>query len=84
MLLGIAQEDIDFLRWRPYVNDVLNCLHIDYTDNNIRGSHWVHLPSAGGYYDQDESIMELWEIIRSKIIQKTRERLSDAKNRNDD
>jgi len=29
---------------------------------------WAHLPESGGYYDQDEWMMAIWETTRTQII----------------
>jgi len=42
------------------------CMHID-TQGGLRIS-WSHLPGDGGYYDQDEMIMPIWEAVRQAII----------------
>lgn len=47
------------MRWIGFVRDALAC---------IDGNNWRHLPNAGGYYDQDEFIMSVWETIRSSYV----------------
>ena len=41
--------------------DAMSCL-----DRNQLS--WRHLPSIGGYYDQDFMIMEIWETVRNEYI----------------
>lgn len=50
-----------FKRWASWVYDVINC-----TEDN--GRVWAHLPEDGGYYDQDETIMNIWETVRYYYI----------------
>lgn len=33
---------------------------------------WNHLPCAGGFYDQDEDILRVWECIRHCFIDTTK------------
>jgi hypothetical protein len=68
MLLGITQEnDRYYMRWIGYVSDALTCLDVRVNDNSI-SAHWVHLPRAGGYYDQDNFTMTVWELIKKEYL----------------
>ena len=61
-MLGINQsEDRFYRRWITFVQEAVSCLDI----NNF---NWVHLPGSGGYYDQDEFFLCVWEEIRKEMI----------------
>lgn len=53
-------EDIGYRKWIGFVREALSCLDF----NNYT---WLHLPSSGGYYDQDEFIFSIWETVRHKF-----------------
>jgi len=54
--MGISLEgDQYWMKWIGFVRDALSCLD---------GTSWRHLPEDGGYYNQDEFIMSVWEEIR--------------------
>jgi hypothetical protein len=61
---GISEEW--FNKWVGYVIDAMSCYNKD-------GGYWVHLPSSGGYYDQDEYTMGLWENIKYMYIKAMRD-----------
>ncbi len=44
-------------RWIWFVIDAIGCL-------DKKQGTWKHIPSEGGYYDQDEIIMDIWEAIK--------------------
>lgn len=44
------------LKWSGWVNDALK--NLDKTTGT-----WINLPCAGGYYNQDMQIMEIWEAV---------------------
>lgn len=44
-------------KWIGFILEALSCYDIE---RNI----WVHLPESGGYYDQDDFLMSIWEYIR--------------------
>ena len=49
-----------YTKWVQFVSDAMSCY-----DRELR---WIHLPGAGGYYDQDEMIMSIWEAVRLEHI----------------
>jgi len=60
--MGIAlDEDRHYLKWIGFVRDVFACLDLD-------TKVWMNLPSAGGYYDQDDWLMRVWETVRYEIF----------------
>jgi hypothetical protein len=66
--MGISLGDDRYYRkWIGFVNDVFCCLNIKYNEGNVI-ANWQHLPSEGGYYNQDPEIMNIWEMIRNEII----------------
>ena len=48
-------------KWTSFVKEALSCL-------DTKNCTWIHLPGAGGFYDQDEFIMTIWECIRYSYI----------------
>jgi hypothetical protein len=61
-MLDISLEgDKHYDMWICLVREALSCLDLD-------SSNWVHLPNAGGYYDQDEFIIRVWEQVRYEYI----------------
>ena len=57
------EDGLDGYKMRKYwlfVKEALSCL-----DKN---GQWLHLPSDGGYYDQDNFIMSIWECIRDSYL----------------
>ena len=52
-----------YMKWSSYVNDVFMCIE---HDNKLKPFRF--LPSGGGYYDQDETTIEIWETIREIYI----------------
>ena len=46
--------------WISYVREAMSC--IDDTGN------FLHLPEAGGYYNQDEFIMQVWQCVRAEYL----------------
>lgn len=47
-----------FEKWIGFITEALACL-------NLKEGTWNHLPGAGGYYDQNEIIMGIWEYIKA-------------------
>lgn len=54
--MDTPQDDSDYLAWVVFVKEALSCL-------NKKNYTWVHLPCAGGLYDQDNLIMSIWNVI---------------------
>ncbi len=52
--------------WIAVVRDALSCL-------DQERYNWLHLPSSGGYYDQDEFLLSVWEYVRYEFIQAKRD-----------
>jgi hypothetical protein len=50
-------EDKHYRRWVMIVREALSCM-------DVKHNCWYHLPCNGGYYDQDDFIMVIWEYIR--------------------
>ena len=54
--MGIElNEDMHWRKWIGFVREALSCLDKDHK--------WAHLPNSGGYYDQDEFYLVVWEYI---------------------
>lgn len=49
--------------WISIVRKAISCLDFDKSIPS-----WICLPCSGGYYDQDNFLMTVWEEIRSKVI----------------
>jgi hypothetical protein len=57
-LKGIDQSgDYYYDKWIGFVRDALSCL-------DLKTLTWAHLPNDGGYYDQDEFFMNIWETVK--------------------
>ena len=54
-------EDRSYKLWIGFVREALSCL-------DLQNYNWVHLPNAGGYYNQDEFLIMVWECIRTEYI----------------
>jgi hypothetical protein len=50
-----------FDRWIAIIYEALSCLD---KEKNM----WAYLPNSGGYYDQDEFLMTVWETVRISYI----------------
>lgn len=59
------KEDRTWCTWISFVRDALSCLDNDY--------QWIHLPNAGGYYDQDEWTFSIWQSVRVEYIEARRD-----------
>jgi len=59
--MGIEQdtgpEGQWYRNWITWIYEALSCL-------NKEDLTWINLPESGGYYDQDEKLMAVWETIR--------------------
>lgn len=59
--MGIEQDTGDegtwYNNWIGWIYECLSCLDKEQLT-------WRVLPCSGGYYDQDEKIMAVWETIR--------------------
>lgn len=58
-------EDRSWRKWIGFVRDAMACMIIESEKISVI---WSHLPGAGGYYDQDEWIMTVWESVRRSVI----------------
>lgn len=54
------KEDRTWEQWIVIIREALSCL-------DLKTHNWIHLPEKGGYYDQDENIMSIWNIIRNEV-----------------
>jgi hypothetical protein len=50
-----------FEKWVEIVIDAMSCY-------NKESGHWIHLPNAGGLYDQDRYIMDIWDEVKYRYI----------------
>jgi hypothetical protein len=58
-------EDRTWCRWISYVREALSCLD--------EKANWLHLPEAGGLYDQDQFFMTIWQTVRIEYLLATRD-----------
>jgi hypothetical protein len=60
-MLGIEmQEDRTWATWAGFIREACGCLD--------KEGRWIHLPQAGGYYDQDSFFMSIWECVRVEYL----------------
>lgn len=52
--------------WISFVRDALSCM-------NHENYNWQHLPHKGGYYEQDDFFILIWERIRYEFIMAKRD-----------
>jgi hypothetical protein len=45
-----------YRKWIEFVFDVSKCY-------DFEKKHWLFLPEIGGYYNQDEFIMDIWNVV---------------------
>jgi hypothetical protein len=53
-------EEPMYEKWTRFVSEALSCLN--------RDLQWNTLPCSGGYYDQDEFFITIWEQVRYSYI----------------
>lgn len=83
VIRGIDQSgDAWYDKWIGIVIDAISCLYIDIVDGKVRRYYWIHLPEIGGYYDQDEEIMYIWEFIKTTYIEELNNYLQEKAERN--
>lgn len=59
-LMGIEmKEDRTWNKWIIFIRQCFSCL--DFSSQQL---NFLYLPGSGGYYDQDEFYMTIWERIR--------------------
>lgn len=54
-------EEKSYRKWSSFVSEALSCL-------DRETLQWSFLPTKGGYYNQDEFFITIWEQIRYTYI----------------
>ena len=49
-------------KWIDFIIDALKCY-------DLKNEKWLYLPESGGYYDQDEYVMSIWEYVIYSVKQ---------------
>lgn len=61
MLQITLEGDPTWELWIGLIRQAFSCL-------DVRTYNWIHLPNKGGYYDQDEFFLIVWEYVRYEYI----------------
>lgn len=60
--MGISLDnDRHYNKWIGLVRDALSCL-------DLKKYNWLHLPNSGGYYEQDDFFITIWNYIRYEYV----------------
>lgn len=53
-------EDRTYMKWISWIREAISCM-----DDS---GNFLHLPEAGGLYDQDPFFMRIWQLVRIEYL----------------